>query len=98
MSVRGYWFAFAIGVSAGAAVALLYAPQSGEKTRKRLREQADHAGEYIDDASDYLKNQAERLGNEAQTAHKQGKGRVSAVVGTAKDRAASDVQSAKSLV
>ena len=37
MSAKNYWFAFGIGVTAGAAIALLYAPQTGTKTRKQLR-------------------------------------------------------------
>jgi len=35
--------AFAIGAIAGAAVALLYAPASGEETRRRLAEKAEAA-------------------------------------------------------
>ena len=34
--VGGYLAAFAIGALAGAGIALLYAPQSGEETRKLL--------------------------------------------------------------
>jgi len=36
MNVARYWAVFFLGVAAGAAVALIYAPQSGEKTRKQL--------------------------------------------------------------
>jgi gas vesicle protein len=36
MSAKNYWLAFGIGVSAGAAIALLYAPQSGDRTRKNI--------------------------------------------------------------
>ena len=44
MSAKGYWFAFGVGVAAGASVALLYAPQTGDKTRKRLRKGFEEAG------------------------------------------------------
>ena len=37
MSAKGYWLAFAIGVAAGAGVALLYAPQTGKSARKKLK-------------------------------------------------------------
>jgi len=50
MSAKNYWFAFGIGVSAGAAIALLYAPQSGIKTRKQLSRGVEDAGEYLEDA------------------------------------------------
>jgi gas vesicle protein len=109
MSARKYWLAFGIGVSAGAAVALLYAPQSGEKTRKRLRESAADAGDYLQDAGDYLKSQAERLSDEAQDAVSRARDRAVHFVDTANDRAhdvagtvseavSHAVKSAKSLV
>ena len=37
MSAVKFWTVFAIGVAAGAAVGLTYAPQSGVKTRRQLR-------------------------------------------------------------
>jgi gas vesicle protein len=87
MSAKGYWIAFAVGVTAGAAVALLYAPQSGVKTRKQLRKGVEDAGDYLEDAGDYLKDQAERLTREAQKAYKRGVSQVGDVVDTAKDYA-----------
>ena len=70
MSAKNYWFAFGIGVTAGAAIALLYAPQTGTKTRKQLRKGVEDAGDYLEDAADYLKEQAERLSKEADKALK----------------------------
>lgn len=37
MSAAKIWIAFSIGVAAGAAVALIYAPQSGARTRRQIR-------------------------------------------------------------
>ena len=70
MSAKNYWFAFGIGVTAGAAIALLYAPQTGTKTRKQLRKGVEDAGDYLEDAANYLKAQAERLSKEADKAIK----------------------------
>ncbi|MGC9291923.1 MAG: YtxH domain-containing protein [Acidobacteriaceae bacterium] len=53
------WAAFGLGVVAGATVALVYAPQSGARTRKQLQRG-------LEDAADYLKETAEELGKQAE--------------------------------
>jgi gas vesicle protein len=59
MDTLKVWAAFAVGVAAGAGVALLYAPQTGEKTRRQLKRS-------IEDAGDYLKDTAEDVQDRAQ--------------------------------
>ena len=76
MSARGFWIAFGIGVATGAAVALLYAPQSGDRTRKKLGRAYDEATDYLEDASDYLKDRAERVAQQSKKLY--GKGADSA--------------------
>ncbi len=98
MSARRYWLAFGIGVVAGAAVALLYAPQTGLRTRRKLRNQIGDAGDYLEDAGNYLKVQAERLSQEAQVAIGRSRGYVEDVVDNASDLASSAVKQVKSLV
>jgi gas vesicle protein len=98
MSARHYWFAFGIGVSAGASIALLYAPQAGIKTRKQLRRGVEDAGDYLEDAGNYLKSQAERLSEEAQNAIKRTKGQVDSAVDKAGNAVHSAVKTAQSLV
>jgi gas vesicle protein len=61
MDTVKFWAAFAIGVAAGASVALIYAPQSGEKTRKQLRRNFEDASEYVKDAADTLGDHAEKF-------------------------------------
>lgn len=73
LSAKSIWIAFGIGVATGAAVALLYAPQSGERTRKKLGRAYDEATDYLEDATDYLKDQAERLGKQSSKLYGQGK-------------------------
>ncbi len=82
-----FWAVFAVGVAAGATVALIYAPQSGTKTRKQLRRG-------FEDASDYLKDAAETLGDHAEKYVKRGKD----VVGEVVDSAANAVSAAKKVV
>lgn len=72
MSSKSFWIAFLTGLTAGSVVALLYAPQSGEETRKKIGEAYDDAGDYIEDAGGYLKDQTERLTKEANAAYKKG--------------------------
>jgi gas vesicle protein len=98
MSSKNYWFAFGIGVVAGATIALLYAPQTGVKTRRQLRKGVEDAGDYLVDAGDYLKEQAEHLSNEAQKAVKRTRDQVESVVDKAGDVVSGAVKSAKALV
>jgi gas vesicle protein len=66
MNTLKFWSVFAVGVVAGATVALIYAPQTGEKTRKQLKRK-------LEDAGDYLKDASENLGDYADKAVKRGK-------------------------
>lgn len=58
MNTLKYWAVFSIGVAAGAAVALICAPQSGAKTRRQLRRGLEDAGDYIKDAADTVGSHA----------------------------------------
>src|SRR5258707_4172907 len=98
MSAKNYWFAFGVGVVAGATIALLYAPQSGARTRRQLRKGVEDAGEYLEEAGDYLKDQAERLSNEGQKAVKRTRLQVESAVDKAGELAARAVKYAKALV
>lgn len=72
MDTLKFWAAFGIGVAAGAAVALVYAPQSGVKTRKQLKRN-------LEDASEYLQDTAETLGKHAERSVRAGKEAVETV-------------------
>jgi gas vesicle protein len=76
MSAVRYWAVFSLGVAAGAAVALIYAPQPGAKTRKQLRRN-------LEDASEYLKETSEDLGKQANRVIKNAKGVVEDVASRA---------------
>jgi gas vesicle protein len=51
---------FLCGISAGAAIALLYAPMSGVRTRATIRGKAKKGRRYIEEQSDELRNQIKR--------------------------------------
>lgn len=64
-SVGGYLAAFAIGALVGTAVALMYAPRSGNETRdllaKKGRELKDQASEALDDAKEFVQGKKAEL-------------------------------------
>jgi gas vesicle protein len=57
--VGGMLTAFAVGALVGAGIALLYAPQSGKKTRdllaRRANELRDKAGEALDESKEMVR-------------------------------------------
>lgn len=56
MSTWKFWAAFGVGVAAGAALALIYAPQSGARTRRQLKRAVNDAGDYIKDTADTVQD------------------------------------------
>jgi gas vesicle protein len=86
-----FWAVFSIGVAAGAAIALLSAPQSGDKTRKQLKSK-------LDDATDYVKHAASDLGDKATDAYQQGKKAVQDYSSDFADKAGDAYQKGKSAV
>jgi gas vesicle protein len=93
MSEKGFWIAFGAGLAVGAGIALLYAPQSGVATRKKLRNGIEDAGDYLEDAGDYLKEQAEKLSKEAHKAIKLTRDYADTAVDAAGDFVASAAKS-----
>jgi gas vesicle protein len=61
MNMLKLWAVFAVGVTAGAVVALIYAPQTGERTRKQLKRKFEDAGDYLKDAGETLGDHAEKV-------------------------------------
>lgn len=87
MSTWRFWAAFGVGVAAGAALALIYAPQSGARTRRQLRRNWE-------DTSEYLRDTANTVGEQAGKYYKRGKD----VMGDFTDQAQTVVKSAKRVV
>jgi gas vesicle protein len=76
MSTWKFWAAFGVGVAAGAALALIYAPQSGARTRRQIKRAVNDAGDYIKDTADnvtdvankYLKRSKDVVGDVVDSA------------------------------
>jgi gas vesicle protein len=95
MSEKGFWIAFISGAAIGAGVALLYAPQTGKVTRKKLKGSIEDAGDYLEDAAEYLKDQTEKLSKEAQKVIKISKEYADNAVDAAGELVATATKSAK---
>ena len=76
MKTWRFWAAFGVGMAAGAALALLYAPQSGERTRRQLRRNCE-------DAVDSVRDAAGNVGDQAGKYMKKGREAVDDVVESA---------------
>lgn len=87
MTAGKFWTVFTIGLVAGAAVALLYAPQSGLRTRRQVRRS-------LENASDYVKNTADTLTDRAGKYAKRGKD----IAGNVRDTASSAYGAARRVV
>ncbi|HEY4046476.1 MAG TPA: YtxH domain-containing protein [Acidobacteriaceae bacterium] len=81
-----YLIVFSLGVAAGATVALIYAPQTGEKTRKQLRRNFEDASDYIKDTTDDLTKQAKRVYKNTRPIVEDAASKVSSVAGKVADK------------
>jgi gas vesicle protein len=86
MNAARYWTVFTLGVVAGAAVALIYAPQTGEKTRKQLKRNLQDASDYIKDTSDDLGKHAKRVYKNTKGVVEDAASKVSAAAGNVADK------------
>ncbi len=68
-----FWMAFGVGVAAGASVALLYAPQPGDRTRKQLKRGLEDATDRIQNTAEDLSAKAEEYSKQAERAFRKGK-------------------------
>ena len=57
-SKLGYFF---LGLGVGVAAGLLFAPKSGEETRRLIRDRAADSGDYLKKQSSEIRNQASDL-------------------------------------
>lgn len=94
-SNKTFWTAFITGLTAGAIVALLYAPNDGKSTRKKLGRVYDDAEDYVEDAADFLKDKAERLTKETTSAYEKSRKQLDEVYTKASEALADAYSDAK---
>jgi gas vesicle protein len=98
MRNKEFWIALGFGALAGGVAALLYAPQSGAQTRKKLKRGIEDAGEALEEAGDYLRDQAEYLSREAQKLIERSKDQFDDAMDAASGVAAKAAKSVQKLV
>jgi gas vesicle protein len=56
---------FALGLGAGVALTLLFAPSGGEKLRREINRRVQDGGKWVKDQADYVSSTAEGLRDKA---------------------------------
>ncbi len=75
---------FVAGLGIGAAIALLFAPQSGEETRKQIAEKAQEGTDYVAAKGRDLRKQAEDLVDQGKDMVSKQKARLADVLESGK--------------
>jgi gas vesicle protein len=75
---------FVAGVGIGAAVALLFAPQSGEETRKQIKEKAQDGSDFVVAKGKEIRKQAEGLVDQGKDIVSKQKARLADVLESGK--------------
>jgi gas vesicle protein len=78
---------FVAGVGIGAAIALLFAPQSGEETRKQIAKKAQEGKEYVGSKGHEIRKQAEDLVDQGKDLVNKQKARLADVLESGKQAA-----------
>ncbi len=73
MDTWKFWMAFGVGVAAGAAVALLYAPQPGDRTRKQIKRGLEDATDRLQETAEDMSKKAEQYGKQAERVIRRGR-------------------------
>lgn len=63
--MKKFWLGLAFGAVVGGVAALLYAPQAGRSTRRKVKRSMEDVGDSLLQAAEYMKEQAEKLSKEA---------------------------------
>jgi len=78
---------FLAGVGIGAAVALLFAPQSGEKTRKQIADKAQEGSDFVAQKGREIRKQAEDIVDHGKDLVNKQKARLADVLESGKQAA-----------
>ena len=97
MEKKDFWLILGLGALVGGIAAILYAPQSGASTRKKLKRGLEDLSENLEEAGDYLKEQAERISKEAQKLIDSSKGQFDEAIDAASGYAKTATKATKAV-
>jgi len=83
-AVTGYVLSFLIGAAVGGAIALITAPQSGDRTRKQLKRKAGDVKENVEDYYDEMKDKTIEATKKVQDLYQETKRTVESKLDAAK--------------
>jgi gas vesicle protein len=66
------FISFLAGAAVGAGLGLLFAPQSGKETRRKIKELSDKVGDEVKDGYDKISEKAKTLVDGARTKFRKG--------------------------
>jgi len=98
MNTLKLWAVFTVGVAAGAAVALIYAPDSGVKTRRKLKRGLDDASDYVKDKASAVRDATSQFSSQAQDVINRSRSVVSSAVDAATGAANAVTSATKSKI
>jgi gas vesicle protein len=81
---RSYWTFFLVGLGVGAAVALVFAPETGEKMRRLIAEKAGEGKDFIATKGKWVSKKAGGAVSTGRELLMKGKGRFGEAVQTGK--------------
>jgi len=79
-TLGGIAVGLAIGAAIGAGLGLLYAPQSGRKTRRDIQKQAMEIKDKAEDLGDEVKKRAEEIGHNFTSSAEKARRKVEATI------------------
>ena len=91
----GTVFAFLTGAAIGAGLALLYAPQSGEETRKKLKELSEKVADDVKDHYEKLHKETQKAIESVKSTSEKAVGQIKTFIEGAKEGLVKEQKKAK---
>ena len=94
----GTVFTFLTGAALGAGLALLFAPQSGEETRKKIKDMSEKVAEDVKEHYDKLHKEAQKAIESVKTTSEKAVGQIKNFIDSAKEGLSKETKKSKTPV